>query len=64
MNTESAYSLCLIEKSKNPVEILLKLTNSSLCPVHNPAHHILTGWALLTADKRHYIQLRKRLYGN
>lgn len=51
MNTNTITALCLAEKSKNPVEILLNLVKSLDCPVHNPVHHILVGSALLTAYK-------------
>ncbi|MBQ8794788.1 MAG: SAM-dependent methyltransferase [Clostridia bacterium] len=51
MNDKNIIALCLSEKSKNPVEILLKLTKALDCPVHNPVHHILVGTALLTAYK-------------
>lgn len=51
MNTNIITALCLEEKSKNPVEILLRLADSLNCPVHNPLHHILVGSALLTAYK-------------
>ncbi len=51
MNDNNIASLCLLEKSKNPAEILLNLVNSLDCPVHNPVHHILVGSALLTAYK-------------
>lgn len=51
MNGNSITALCLIEKSKNPVEILLNLAKGLDCPVHNPVHHILVGSALLTAYK-------------
>ncbi len=51
MNDKNIVSLCLLEKSKNPVEILLNLVNSLDCPVHNPVHHVLVGSALLTAYK-------------
>lgn len=51
MNGNSITALCLAEKSKSPVEILLSLTSSLDCPVHNPVHHILVGSALLTAFK-------------
>lgn len=44
-------ALCLAEKSKNPVEILLSLAKSLECPIHNPVHHVLVGSALLTAFK-------------
>lgn len=51
MNTNAISALCLLEKSKNPVEIFLNLTKTLNCPVHNPVHHILVGSALLTAYK-------------
>ena len=51
MNDKNIAALCLAEKSKNPVEILLNLAKSLDCPVHNPVHHILVGSALLTAYK-------------
>ncbi len=51
MNTNAITALCLAEKSKKPVEIFLRLTDSLNCPVHNPVHHILVGSALLTAYK-------------
>jgi len=51
MNGNSITALCLIEKSKNPVEILLNLAKGLDCSVHNPVHHILVGSALLTAYK-------------
>ncbi|MBQ2824724.1 MAG: SAM-dependent methyltransferase [Clostridia bacterium] len=51
MNDKNIASLCLLEKSKNPLEILLNLVNSLDCPVHNPVHHVLVGSALLTAYK-------------
>ena len=51
MNTNTITALCLAEKSKNPVEILLNLVKNLDCPVHNPVHHILVGSALLTSYK-------------
>ena len=51
MNDKNIAALCLLETSKNPVEILLNLSKSLDCPVHNPVHHILVGSALLTAYK-------------
>lgn len=51
MNDKNIAALCLLETSKTPVEILLNLSKSLDCPVHNPVHHILVGSALLTAYK-------------
>ena len=51
MNDKNITALCLLETSKNPVEIFLNLANRLDCPVHNPVHHILVGSALLTAYK-------------
>lgn len=49
INTVEA--VCLGEKSKNPLTIFRKLTETLNCPVHNPMHHVLVGSALLTAYK-------------
>ncbi len=44
-------SLCLSEKSKNPVEILEKMMSLPFCHMHGPEHHVMVGTALLTAYK-------------
>ena len=44
-------SICLNEKSKNPIEILEKLMSASFCHMHGPEHHVMVGAALLTAYK-------------
>ena len=44
-------SLCLSEKSKNPVEILEKMMVLPFCHMHGPEHHVMVGTALLTAYK-------------
>ena len=45
------FSLCLQERSKNPLEIIDKMMNQSFCHMHGPEHHIMVGMALLTAYK-------------
>ncbi len=45
------FSLCLNEKSKNPVDILEKMMSLDFCHMHGPEHHIMVGAALLTAYK-------------
>ena len=42
-------SLCLNEKSTNPIAIINKLMSQSFCHMHGPEHHILVGASLLTA---------------
>lgn len=46
---EVVKSMCINEKSKNPIEILDKMMSMSFCHFHGPEHHILVGSALLTA---------------
>lgn len=48
---DSVFSLCLSEKSKNPVEIIKKMMNLPFCHMHGPEHHVMVGSALLTAYK-------------
>ena len=45
------FSLCLYEKSKNPIEIINKMMKMPFCHMHGPEHHIMVGMALLTAYK-------------
>lgn len=40
---------CLQEKSKNPIEIFIRIGNRDFIRIHGPEHHILDGAALLTA---------------
>lgn len=42
-------TVCLEEKSKNPIEIFKKIANQDFVRIHGPEHHILDGAALLTA---------------
>jgi len=44
-------SLCMKEKSKNPVEIIEKMMAQPFCHMHGPEHHVMVGSALLTAYK-------------
>ncbi len=45
------FSLCLNEKSKNPIYILRKMMSVDFCHMHGPEHHVMVGSALLTAYK-------------
>lgn len=44
-------SLCLEEKSKDPVDIIEKMMSQPFCHMHGPEHHVMVGAALLTAYK-------------
>ena len=48
---DEIISLCLDEKSKNPVEIIEKMMSMPFCHMHGPEHHVMVGAALLTAYK-------------
>ncbi len=48
---DGIFSICLKEKSKNPVKIMEKLMSLSFCHMHGPEHHIMVGSALLSAYK-------------
>ena len=48
---DSIMGVCLSESSKDPIEILKKLTALSFCHMHGPEHHIMVGASLLTAYK-------------
>lgn len=41
--------MCLIEKSKNPIEIFNSIAHKDFVRIHGPEHHVLDGAALLTA---------------
>lgn len=45
----SILSLCLIENSCAPLEILEKMMEMPFCHMHGPEHHVMVGAALLTA---------------
>ncbi len=44
-------SICMNEKSKNPIEILEKMMSMEFCHMHGPEHHVMVGASLLTAYK-------------
>lgn len=48
---DAINSLCLNEKSKNPVKIIEKMMSMPFCHMHGPEHHVMVGAALLTAYK-------------
>ncbi len=48
---DEIFSLCLNEKSKNPIYILEKMMSLDFCHMHGPEHHVMVGAALLTAYK-------------
>ena len=48
---DTILGLCLVETSKNPVEIIEKMMLLPFCHMHGPEHHVLVGAALLTAYK-------------
>ena len=48
---DSIIGLCLLEKSKNPIEIIQKMMALPFCHMHGPEHHVMVGSALLTAYK-------------
>lgn len=43
------FSICKMEKSRNPIAILENLMSQHFCHMHGPEHHILVGASLLTA---------------
>lgn len=48
---DKIFSICLNEKSDNPVFMLEKMMSLPTCHMHGPEHHIMVGAALLTAYK-------------
>ncbi len=48
---DEIFSICLNDKSVNPVEILEKMMSMPTCHMHGPEHHVMVGAALLTAYK-------------
>lgn len=48
---DSIFGVCLMEKSKDPIEIIRKMMTLPFCHMHGPEHHIMVGAALLTAYK-------------
>lgn len=47
--TNKIIENCLIQKSKNPIEIFHNIADTDCIRIHGPEHHILDGAALLTA---------------
>ena len=47
----SVISICIEEKSKDPIYILKRLMSEPFCRMHGPEHHTLVGFALLCAYK-------------
>ncbi len=47
----TVISICLNEKSRNPIEVMNRLMSQPFCHMHGPEHHVLVGSALLTAYK-------------
>ena len=45
---DALISLCLNEKSKDPIAIMDKLMSQPFCHMHGPEHHDMVGAALLT----------------
>ena len=48
---DAIISVCMNEKSKNPIDIFEKLMSMEFCHMHGPEHHIMVGASLLTAFK-------------
>ncbi len=48
---DSMISICMKERSRNPVEIIRKLMDAPFCHMHGPEHHVMVGASLLTAYK-------------
>lgn len=48
---DAIVGLCLAETSKDPVEIIEKMTVLPFCHMHGPKHHVMVGATLLTAYK-------------
>ena len=48
---DSILSVCMNEKSKNPLDIIEKMMSMPFCHMHGPEHHVMVGAALLTAYK-------------
>lgn len=46
---DTIMAVCLVDTSRNPVEVLERLMSMPFCHMHGPEHHVLVGAALLTA---------------
>lgn len=48
---DQIFSVCLAERSTDPIAIVQRLMNLPFCHMHGPEHHVMVGAALLTAYK-------------
>lgn len=48
---DKIVSICLNNKSTNPIEIMEEMMSAPFCHMHGPEHHTMVGSALLTAYK-------------
>ena len=48
-NMQMIKDICLKETSQNPIKIVKKLMKIENIPIHGPIHHIIDGFAFLTA---------------
>ena len=48
---DAILSYCLAEKSKDPIHILKTMMKMPFCHMHGPEHHVMVGFAILTAYK-------------
>ena len=48
-NMQMIKDICLKETSQNPIKIVKKLMKIENIPIHGPVHHIIDGYAFLTA---------------
>ena len=46
---EKIIDSCMLQKSKNPVEVFFCIAKKDFVKIHGPEHHVLDGAALLTA---------------
>ena len=60
---DAMVSVCLNEKSKDPIDIVEKLMSQKFCHMHGPEHHTMVGAVLLTAYRNAggEVDLEKRL---
>ena len=48
---DSIFGVCRTETSKNPIDILNRMMALPFCHMHGPEHHVMVGFAILTAYK-------------
>ena len=53
-NMQMIKDICLKETSQNPIKIVKKLMKIENIPIHGPIHHIIDGFAFLTAMHNEY----------